>query len=220
MPHLVVVRHAQVTIDPHVPPAQWHLSAEGEAAAAALAADPIWPTIHIIAHSPEPKAKATAHILSSMHSLPLTEEPDLRELEMDAGFLPTDVFLDRVGRFLEGEPDEAFEDYGAATDRIVQCVQRLLLAANGQSVAIVSHGRILTALFSHLLGRRLARQLWQSIRLPDLAVLDVGSPTDVTTWRGVRGFFSDLFEDLCQTDGSVVQKGVGDALMIDGTEKA
>ena len=46
-------------------------------------------------------------------------------------------------------------------------------AGRGGSIGVVSHGRIITVLFSALCGVRLGGAAWKSIRLPDVAVIDL-----------------------------------------------
>ena len=93
-------------------------------------------------------------------------------------------FVRRVGAHFAGSNDPEFEDWNDATERIVNCVQRIVRNENGNSVATVSHPRILTVLFSHILKRRMTVDEWQSLRMPDLSVIDLD------TWTVERGFFS------------------------------
>lgn len=83
-----------------------------------------------------------------------------------------------------GSNDPKLEDWNVANERIVNCVQDIVRTENGKSVVIVSHGRILILFFSHILKRRMTVDEWQSIRMPDLSVIDLDS------WTVERGFFS------------------------------
>jgi broad specificity phosphatase PhoE len=56
-------------------------------------------------------------------------------------------------------------------------LQAVVEAEAGKSVAVVSHGRILTVLYSYLLGHRLGEKEWQSISLPDLSVINLETNT-------------------------------------------
>ena len=203
---LYAVRHAQVAIRPAVPPEEWHLSAEGVDAARALASEGGWEGVAALHHSPEPKTAETAAAIGAVLGVPLVPAPDLRELRMDAGFLGTDVFERRVGAYLEGAPDPAFEDYAAAQRRGLGCVRAAVAAAGGQPIAIVSHGRLLTAMFSALCGERLGTAAWRSIRMPDLSVVDVAAG------RVARGFFAGrrVRTDLLVAGNSGAE-GLGDS---------
>lgn len=180
---LFVVRHAQVTVDFNIPPSDWSISVEGIQSARELSLQQSWGGVSRIYHSPENKAVATAKIISEVSGVPTKGEDDLRELRIPT-IQPHDEFLRRVGEYFAGSNDPEFEDWNNATERIVSCVQRIVRNENGNSVAIVSHGRILTVLFSHILKRRMKVDEWQSIRMPDLSVIDLDS------WTVERGFFS------------------------------
>ncbi len=181
---LLVVRHAQVVIEPEVAPERWNLSAEGETSARRLADDPDWADVGRIWYSPQPKTAQTARVIAAARGLPAEAAPDLAELTMDVGFLGTTEFERRVGAYLEGADDPVFEPYAAAEQRVTRCVRDILLRSAGQDAAIVSHGRILTVLFAALCGERLDREAWRSIRLPDLSVVDL------TAGVVERGFFT------------------------------
>ncbi len=185
MAELYIVRHAQVNVDFSIPSTEWHISEDGIRATRDLVFSESWHGVRYIYHSPESKAVATAEIINEMTGIPTRMMDDLHEL-----FIPTihpaDEFVRRVGAYLEGFPDPEFEDWRQAMDRIVGCVHKITKEANGSSVAIVSHGRILTALFSYLFKRRMTMKEWQSIQLPDLSVINID------TWTVERGFFSNL----------------------------
>lgn len=186
MSFLYVIRHAQVEIDPAIPPAEWSLSPEGWTQTDQMAQRVSWEDIAYICHSPEKKAVETARAIAAPRGLIMRAEPDLRELAADVGFMAHDAFAERVGNYLEGMEDPAFEPFEAAAKRITRCVEDIVSQAAGRPAAIVSHGRILTAFYSSLFGRRLTRREWQSIGLPDLSVLCM------KTWTVKSGFFSDL----------------------------
>ncbi len=184
MAKLLVVRHAAVHIDYAVPPAWWELSDLGRRRAQDLARDGPWQGIARIYHSAELKAVATAEIISRETGIPTACARALGELGMP--FIPSrDEYIRRWERYLAGADEEAFEPWTAATQRIVHGIQDLVARWPGQSVAIVSHGRILTVFFSHLLRRRLTVADWQSIDLPDWSVVDA------QTWTVENGFFAD-----------------------------
>ena len=178
---LYIVRHAQVNID-SVPSTEWHISEDGIRATRELVLSENWSGVHRIYHSPEPKAVATADIISEMTGIPTSVMDELHELRIPT-IQPTEEFVRRVSAYLEGFPDPEFEEWALAADRIVGCVRRITNEANGCSVAMVSHGRILTVLFSYLFKRRMTVKEWQSIKLPDLSVIDL------ETWAVERGFF-------------------------------
>ncbi|RLQ93315.1 histidine phosphatase family protein [Falsibacillus albus] len=185
MPKLFVIRHAQVCIVPSLPSHQWELSEEGAISARKIALQTDWEDASIIYHSPERKAMQTAAAIGIEKTLVLREEEDLRELEMNSGFLKKEDFQSKVGEYLMGKGDHDFEEYWSAQERIVNCVKNLVDRHKGSSLAIVSHGRILTAFYSFLLRRRLGVQEWQSIKMPDISVIDL------ETWMVIDGFLKE-----------------------------
>ena len=184
MAKLLVIRHAAVHVDYAVPPARWELSELGRRQAQDLASNAPWQGIVRIYHSAELKAAATAEIISHQTGIPTACARDLGELAMPV-ILSRDEYLRRLERYFAGADDEEFEPWTAATRRIVQGVQDIVAGCPGQSVAIVSHGRILTVFFSYLLRRRLTLADWQSIALPDWSVVDT------QMWTVESGFLAD-----------------------------
>jgi 2,3-bisphosphoglycerate-dependent phosphoglycerate mutase len=178
---LYVVRHAAPAPDPAAPRAEWALSPQGRAAAAALALRlPSRPAA--VWSSPERRALQTAEALGA----PVVPDPDLREAALEAGFLSPAAFTGRVARFLDGEPDPAFEEREGAARRVLSAFHRAVAASPGPAAALVSHGRILTLLFEALSGARLGAAGWRSIAMPDVAVVDLAAGA-VTS-----GFFRGL----------------------------
>ena len=161
----------------------WNISTEGIRLVRGLARQECWSEVSRIYHSPENKAVATARIVSEITGISTKVADDLRELRTPF-IRPADEFLRRVGAYLTGMNDPEFESLGDATDRIVHCVQDLVRNEIGKSVAIVSHGKILTVLFGHILKRHLTLDEWQSMGMPALSVIDLES------WTVERGFFS------------------------------
>lgn len=184
MTKLYIVRHAPVNIDFSVPSSQWEISQDGIRATRDLVSQASWHEIGRIYHSPEPKAEATARVISEFTGIPAEVRDELCELQVPT-IHPFEEFVRRVGAYLEGFPDPGFEDWDQATSRIVHCVDNLIRDSNGTSAAMVSHGRILAVLFSHFFQRRMTVQEWQSIQLPDLSVVDID------TWTVDKGFFRD-----------------------------
>ena len=79
---LVLIRHAEVVVDPHAPSDTWRLSVDGAAKAAALAKHPALTGVELFATSPEPKAVATAKAVGRGRAVVVVE--DLRELDRRA----------------------------------------------------------------------------------------------------------------------------------------
>ncbi|MGE5654297.1 MAG: histidine phosphatase family protein [Bacillota bacterium] len=170
---LYIVRHSIPATDPSVAAERWPLSDAGIRAAQQLGELSCWQDVEIIYSSPEPKALQTAEEIARQWGTRVIIEGGLRELQMKPVWLESADFIKKVGDYLEGADDPDFEPYDQAQRRIVDCVQRLTQSHPDRSIAVVSHARILVAFLSHLFGRRLGRQEWRSIKMPDLAVVDL-----------------------------------------------
>lgn len=184
MSKLYLIRHSEVIVESGTAPEQWHLSETGRKKAAALAEYEHWTGVHTVYHSPQPKTKETAAFICAHTGAAAKEMAGLGEVWMNGGFLEHEHFVQRIGDYLRGTNEDDFESFTAATDRIVTSILHIVRQLNGESAAIVSHGRILSVFFSYLLGRRVTVEEWQSMRFPELSVIDVN------TWRIERGFLA------------------------------
>lgn len=189
MAELLIVRHAQVTADFTQPSAKWTISPEGIDASRQLARDVSFYSIDGIYSSPEPKAVATAEIIGRERGMKVQVMDDLRELYAPTIPDPHEFFC-RVQSYFAGQGDDEFETYEKAESRIVGCVHAIIKQTHKRPVAVVSHGRILTVLFSYWWKRPARIIEWQAIRFPDLSVVNLDSRTVD------RGFFSDLPDHL------------------------
>lgn len=172
---LILVRHAQVVVDPTLAVERWKLSPEGEIAALALLQHPALSLVDVVVSSPEPKALATAGLLSA-EALPVTE-PDLRELDRSRlGWLPDENAYSAVVREILDHPGRSVRGCGRAEDaqrRIVHAIDRIVERYPHQTVAVVSHGIVLTLYVSWLLGLETpSLTLWRSIGFPNVSVVD------------------------------------------------
>ncbi len=184
MSKLIVIRHAQVAVDFNLPASDWPITEHGIEATRQLALAEPWNEVARIYHSPELKAAVTASVISEISGVPTAVKDDLRELYVPM-IQPHEAFVRRFGAYLDGYNDPEFENWDNATNRIVHCVKQLVHREEGKSFAVVSHGRIITVLFSYLFKRRLTVDDWQSIHFPDLSVVDLN------TWTVERGFFAN-----------------------------
>ncbi len=166
-----LVRHGAVTVQPGLPPAQWHLSPQGRAAADTLADEPFWPHVRGIHTSAEPKAEATAQRIAARHALPIRIEPELREVERP---WTEGDYAAAVRRYLAGEALDGWEPRDQALARVRSRIDGIVERHEGVDVAIVSHGLALALYLAALLGLDgdKAHEMWSRLRFPDVAVLD------------------------------------------------
>jgi len=185
---LVLVRHAQVRLDPELPPQRWELTDEGLADAQRLAASPVFGRVEAVVTSPEPKARATAEPIAAAAGVDLQVERDLREA--GRGAAPVDdhaAFVARVDAWLGGDPTPGWEERDVAAARIVGSIGRVLDRTSGDLV-VVSHGTVLSLYLAWLRGQeRVDLREWEATPLPAVAVVDPAARTIVVPWQGAEG---------------------------------
>jgi broad specificity phosphatase PhoE len=181
----VLVRHAQVRLDPELPPRLWELTAEGRTGAERLARLPVFAGVEAAFTSPEPKARATAEPVAKAAGVVLRVEQDLREAERCASLVDDRArFVAQIAAWLDGAPLPGWEARDAAAARIVACVARLLHELSGD-VVLVSHGTVLSLYLAWLRGEeRVALAEWEAIPLPAVAVVDPVARRIIEPWRG------------------------------------
>ncbi len=129
----------------------------------------------IIYYSPLAKSKQTAQNISEILGLSLEERQCVREVERYFSFVEKEIFETRLAEYFYGDNDRNFESIGDARDRIISCLKSLIAGSPGKSILIVSHGMIITLLYSHLLGVPLGYRDREKIRMPDLSILDMNN---------------------------------------------
>ncbi|PSR31107.1 MAG: hypothetical protein C7B43_03125 [Sulfobacillus benefaciens] len=183
---LFVIRHGHVERKPDVPPELWPLSLSGALRTAELARGEDWRGVGKLYHSPELKARETGEIISRITGIPLQPLADLRDVSPLLSPAPESVLsrADRT-RYVGEDPREA-------TDRIVDCILRLVKRHKEQTIGIISHARILALFYSHILQRKISLLEWFSIPLPGVSVIDVDQ------WKVIRGFLSPKLNEYSQ----------------------
>ena len=168
MSTLLLIKHSLPEIRPELPSIEWTLSAEGRRRCFWLA-DRLRPYgISVLYSSPEPKALATAALVSAELSVPCRRHPDLRENDRTGfPFLPNKEWMQRFHEFFD-YPERiciGAESAVSAGHRFDRAVKEVLREAHEQTTAIVSHGTVIT-LFLTRYNSLDAFELWQSLSLP------------------------------------------------------
>ena len=169
-PHLILVRHAAVKVDPTIDSHQWPLTADGRSATHQLAERLKPYQLQQIITSKEPKAQSTGAALSEVLNLPLKSAPGLQEHDRRGMpyFEDRGEFETAVTNFF-ARPDELVlgrETAVAATARFTQAVEQQLEAYPQTNLAIVTHGTVLTLFLCHYNRDLSPWQLWQSLTMP------------------------------------------------------
>jgi len=159
---LYLVRHAE-TRRTALPAETWPLSEQGFQQVRKLAELPFWSEVDLICTSLEPKALQTAQIVAERHSLPIEPAFDLRELRRTGDRVAD--YEAAVREVLEN-PTTCFhgwEPAGEAQTRIVTAIERLLMLYEGETLAVVSHGLVLTLYLAYLTDTAPTLDLWHSL---------------------------------------------------------
>lgn len=168
--HLILVRHAAVHIDPAIPSNEWPLTAGGRSTTHQLAHQlkPYQPGRIIT--SEEAKAQATGAALADVLHLPTKTAPGLQEHDRrGVPFFENKAdFETAVATFFARPVELVFgrETAVQATTRITQAINHQLEANPNNTLAIVSHGTVLTLFICQHNPELSPMQFWQSLTLP------------------------------------------------------
>ncbi len=175
MKHLLFIRHAAVIQEPTISSHKWVLSENGRYRTYALIP-------HIAAYTPsriitshEQKAMQTGQIITEALDLPRTTAPGLQEHNRTGAPYFEDVaeFHDTIQQlFLQ--PDELIFGTETATQartRFTRAIHTLLAQYPTDTLAIVSHGTVLTLFLTHHNPHLDPIPFWQQLKLPDLVVV-------------------------------------------------
>lgn len=181
---MYIVRHAETKIEPNIPIVDWRLSESAIKSIRKMLNGTVLDDVQRVYHSPLLKARDTARIIGELYGIRTETSECLREVDRSFGYVQRETHFQQVSKYLSGIESNYFEKYENAQDRIVTCLRNLLSAAGGKSVMVVSHGIVLTLLYSYLLGVRLSFEDWQKLRMPDLSIINL------ETFNIEKGFYS------------------------------
>ncbi len=166
---LFLIRHAH-SQQTSQPADRWGLAHLGQEQAQKLAAQPFWADVGLICTSLEPKAVQTAQIVAEQHALPVEPSFDLHELRRTG---PVADYTAAVDAVLSNPSSsvQGWEPAAEAQTRIVVAVERLLMLHERSTLAVVTHGLVLTLYLAFAMDQAPSLGLWQSI--PFAAALQI-----------------------------------------------
>ena len=168
---LYLIRHAQ-TQQTALPAETWPLSELGRQQAQKLAELPFWQDVHIICTSVEPKTLQTAQIVAERHDLPVEPGFDLRELRRPGDFVSDYAAAVREVLANPTASVNGWEPAGEAQTRVMTAIERLLMLHENETLAVVSHGLVLTLYLAYLTDTQPTLDLWRSISFASAIQVD------------------------------------------------
>lgn len=181
-PYLILVKHSLPEIVDHLPARDWHLSAEGRLRAERLAKRLIAYQPEILIASVEPKAIETAQIVAKELKLEFDTVEGLHEHDRSkTSYLSRDAFQKAVEEFFRRPNQLVFgsETANEAHARFSQAVHSILEVYLNKTIAIVSHGTVISLFVSRLAGISDV-SLWNELGLPSFILLDRNSNRPIT----------------------------------------
>lgn len=174
MAKLILVKHAPPVLDPDVPSPRWVLSEEGRRRCGWLADQLKAQGARALYASLEPKALETAVLAGVRLGLDVRARPDLNENDRTGlGFGTAEALRATIRAFFERPAERVMgeETAAQALARFEAAIRRLLAETPGQSVAVVTHGKVLTLLTARY-NPMAAYDFWNGLALPSLVTLD------------------------------------------------
>jgi broad specificity phosphatase PhoE len=176
MCNLILIKHSSPEVVRDRPAKDWVLSEAGgeKCAFLAEALKPYDPELFV--GSEEPKAAATAEVTAGLMDVGWETMAGLHEHERaGVGYIPDQavfhtkvkVFFDRPGELVFGE-----ETAEQALERFQDAVGKVLGSYDGRTVAIATHGTVISLFVSQVSGGD-PFALWQRLNLPSFVVLTV-----------------------------------------------
>lgn len=175
---LILVRHSISAPQPDLPQEAWQLTAEGELCCVQLAETlrPYAP--ERIFTSIEAKAQSTGKHLAQALSIPWQTAPDLQETARgdEDYFADKAAFAAAVEKAMR-QPEQVLfgsETFAGAKARFTQQMHTLMQQHPGETLVLVSHGRVLSMVLGELQSRD-PFAIWQEMPMPAYVVLDLPS---------------------------------------------
>lgn len=178
---LILIKHARPHILPAEPATRWSLGDEGRRQCAALAsALAPWKPELLIA-SEEPKSAETAQQTAQFLNAPWRTAPGLHEHDRStAPYIADDTAFRARIKELFARPDELIlggETAHAALTRFTLALDAALATTTERSVAVVTHGTVISLYVAHRFGMD-GYHLWWRLGLPALVVTDAPGVTE------------------------------------------
>ncbi|MFC1961108.1 histidine phosphatase family protein [Chloroflexota bacterium] len=173
---LYLIRHPHTQIDLNVPAQTWGLSDKGREQVADLLEAPFWEHVHTIYPSREFKAITAAKEAALRYEIPVIPRPALGEVDRTAYTAPDqEAYQAAVAAFF-AQPEQnpfGWETAAAARQRFQRELDQIFSWHDAdQSVAIITHGLVLTVAIAALRNQPSTLDDWQAIGFAAVAAVD------------------------------------------------
>ncbi len=180
---LYLIRHARAQMMGDAAE-RWLLSEQGRREAGVLARQDFWREVELIFSSPEPKAMQTAEPAARRWGIPLVTVDCLYELRRPRLVPDYETVIARL--FAEPETSIAgLEPAAQAAGRIIRCIKELVAAHSEQTLAVVSHGLLVTLFLARLENRWPTVAEWRDAPFAGFAVVDTTAWCLIKNWSSV-----------------------------------
>jgi 2,3-bisphosphoglycerate-dependent phosphoglycerate mutase len=183
MTQLFLIRHARSRMMGDAAE-RWPLSEKGRREASILARQDFWRQVELVFSSPEPKALQTAEPAARRWSIPLQIVDCLHELRRPRLIRNYRRAIARIFK----DPEKSIADMepaARAAERITRCLKELVTAHPNRTLAVVSHGLVLTLFLAQLEGRWPTVAEWQAVPFTGLIVVDTNTWHPIENWLSV-----------------------------------
>ncbi len=164
MPHILIITHPEVSIDPSIAITDWGLSEVGRKRAAEFASSEVMSSVTRIWTSDERKARETGEILAAPRSLTVNTHLGLGENDRTAtGYLPREDFEVAADAFF-AQPEISYRGWETAAEaqiRIHRTVTEIIQIHDAGDLAIVTHGAVGTLFWCACSDRSIDRKFDQ-----------------------------------------------------------
>lgn len=176
MPYLYLIRHPRTHVDPSRQAHEWALSDQGRAQVNSLIEAPFWKTVAALYSSNQAKAMDPARAIGMRYDIPITSMPGLAEIRRGAEiYHSTGDYNSILDKFFSS-PDfsiQGWERSGEALTRFQQAVDEIIGQHPDKSVAVLSHGTILTLYTAMLEQQPPTLKLWHQIDFASVCTVDI-----------------------------------------------
>lgn len=176
MAKLILVKHARPKVEERLPSSAWALSEEGRAACGPLAERMRGLRVEVVVSSEEPKAAETGRIVAAALGVPFEVRAGLEEHDRsNVPHMESREFISHMAHFFQkrGERVLGRESAAEALARVQAAIDGVVAERAGKTVAVVTHGTVLSLfLGKHNRGVD-AFQNWRRMQLPSYAVVGV-----------------------------------------------